>query len=210
VIKCLKRFFEAFFVLYFFSSPQANAFVYQSKSVELVVKEIICPKVCLKEYAYVIIFSNPVGNATADRGTFRGDSLVGIDPKSDYRVTITLSNGQGQTTLQTIDLPICDPIIPRAPLVISQSICEGQPIASLKAIAPPGGVIDWYASAIGGAPIAINSADFTPLQAGTYYAQSRIIDSGCTSLARAAGTLLIQKAYCAVITTRRIRFSETK
>jgi hypothetical protein len=102
-----------------------------------------------------------------------------------------------------VTLPICDPIIPDAPLVVSQSICEGEKIAPLIAYTSSNATVDWYLQETGGLPVLSGALQFIPAKEGVYYAQSRLTD--CKSLSRTQARLQIKKAICPVINSRKIR-----
>jgi hypothetical protein len=82
---------------------------------------------------------------------------------------------------------------PAAPTANDQFTCSdgtGTQTLTAIAVAPSGSTVLWYAAATGGTPLAT-----TPTQVGvgtsTYYAESSVTASSCTSLTRTAHTMTI-------------------
>ncbi len=101
-------------------------------------------------------------------------------------VEYTVTNTQtGCAITQTISAPDCSCPVLAAPTGNQEVVyCEGSPIPSLNAFsAETGTSIQWYDVANGGLPIATGGT-FQPTQAGTYYAETLEISSGCTSSTR--------------------------
>lgn len=169
------------------------------------VKAIVCPKICQGERLYKVVFESSGGIVSSDRGIVQNDTIVGIDPQTDYRMTVTVRGSSAEIIQQTILLPICDPIIPTAPIVANVAICEGEKIPSLNAFALGEVKVDWYSQAVGGILLATNTTTFTPSKEGTYYAQTRIASSGCVSFERTAATLSITKSICMPATVKIIK-----
>lgn len=167
------------------------------------VKTIICPKICLGERTYKLVYEISNGTVNSNKGVIRNDTIFDINPDYDYKVIITIVDNNQQTTQQEVSLPICDPIIPTAPLVTSQSICAGEKIQPFTAYTQPQATVDWYSQAQGGTPILVNSLQFAPSSEGVYYAQAQIGD--CRSLARSAARLEIKKTLCPIISIRKIK-----
>jgi hypothetical protein len=169
------------------------------------VKGIVCPKLCKGERLYKVIFSAAGGSITTNRGIIKNDTIIDIDPLTDYKLMVTVTADNGEKIEEEISLPICDPIIPNAPLVASQSICVGETIRPFVALAEPNTTIDWYSQPTGGTALATDTPNFTPIQAGTYYAQARIPVSGCVSFGRSPATLIIKKTLCISVTVRKVK-----
>ncbi|MDD5508893.1 MAG: HYR domain-containing protein [Bacteroidales bacterium] len=72
-----------------------------------------------------------------------------------------------------------------------QASCTGQSIPPLTVIVGAGETADWYADPDGGTPLASGTLAYTPIAAGTFYAQARNLATGCQSLSRTAVTLTI-------------------
>ena len=73
----------------------------------------------------------------------------------------------------------------------NEAICADQPIPPLTVIVGAGETADWYADADGGEALASGTISYTPITAGTFYAQARNLTTGCQSLSRTAVTLII-------------------
>lgn len=99
-----------------------------------------------------------------------------------------------------ITAPTCTcPPVPAPSNPNNPTICQGAAIPALTVSAATGQVVDWYAAATGGSPLASGTLSFTPagpLPAGTYtfYAESRDTATGCTSLTRTAVVLTVSAA----------------
>jgi Ig-like domain CHU_C associated len=169
------------------------------------VKTIICPNLCKGESTYQLVFEAINGTVFTNRGNIQNDTIVGILPKTDYKVNLTFAPANAPDSIYVINLPICDPIIPLPPIVSSQSLCNDTPITPLTAFTIDAATVDWYDKPSGGILLQSAALEFTPFKAGTYYAQARFPASGCMSLARTAASLEIKKAVCPVITIRKIR-----
>lgn len=155
------------------------------------------------ERTYKLVFEISNGAIYSSKGVIRNDTIFDINPDYDYKVVITIVDNNQHTTQQEISLPICDPVIPDAPLVTSQGICEGEAIQPFRAYTQTLATVDWYSQAEGGTPILLNSLQFTPTKAGLYYAQAKI--GTCRSLSRSAAKLEIKKTLCPVISIRKIK-----
>gem|GEM_PF-451897 len=75
-----------------------------------------------------------------------------------------------------------------------QTICAGQPIPPLTVSVGANQTADWYTAATGGTPILTGSLNFTPMQAGTYYAVARDTITQCTSRVRTPVRLTVNAA----------------
>ncbi|RDB05148.1 Ig-like domain-containing protein [Runella aurantiaca] len=176
-----------------------------AQSNAITVKTIICPNLCKGESAYLLVFEATTGKVSTNRGTVRNDTIAGILPKNDFKVTLTFTSVDSLVSTQIVPLPICDPILPLPPLVSSQSLCAGSSITPFKAFATDGATVDWYADPHSSIPLKSETLQFTPTQAGTYYARSRYTDTGCTSIASTPVVLEIKRAVCPVIGIRKVR-----
>ncbi|MEM1328160.1 MAG: T9SS type A sorting domain-containing protein, partial [Bacteroidota bacterium] len=108
-------------------------------------------------------------------------------------ITITITNAAGCSFSQTIQAPDCACPALAAPISGGdQTICEGDdlPMLSVENV-PDGFGIDWYTTPVGGSAIAMNTLNFQPESAGTYYAELVETASNCVSRQRAAVTLTI-------------------
>ena len=177
-------------------------------SKKITVRQVVCPKVCLGESTYKIAFSLPIGaSLLPESGTVAGDSIVGIRafPSNKVKIKVTFADASVRDT--TINLPICDPFIPSEPLVTSEIVCRDSAIPALVAFAQPAVVVDWYDSPTGGNQLAVAKDEFLPQNVGSYYAQSRVVESGCVSQTRGRGSVAINEASkkCLEVTTTRRR-----
>ncbi|MEI6061977.1 MAG: CARDB domain-containing protein, partial [Bacteroidota bacterium] len=77
---------------------------------------------------------------------------------------------------------------------IDQTVCSTELPAVLSVLAPPGCTVDWYNYAYGGSLLLSGNETYTTSTAGTYYAESRDLQTGCKSLSRVAVTLAIDPA----------------
>ena len=171
----------------------------------LSIKGVICPNICRGESTYKVIFSASGGTVTASSGTVSNDTIVGVLPVN-YQMTITVS-GLGNEVLQkTIDLPICDPILPVAPIGANQLACAGSALPSLTAFSiSSNAAIDWFDKPLGGRPIASDTPLFQPTSAGIFYAETRFKDSGCVSISRTPIQLIVPRSVCPVFTVQKIK-----
>ena len=80
-----------------------------------------------------------------------------------------------------------------------KEICADDPIPSLSASVSSGETVDWYSSASGGTPLESNNLTYTPTGAGTFYAETRNITTGCTSTSRTAVSLNIKPLHTLVL-----------
>ncbi len=176
-----------------------------AQSSSLSVKTIICPNLCKGESAYQLVFEAINGTISTNRGKIQNDTILGILPETDYKISLTFRPVNGPDSVHVINLPICDPIIPLPPIVSSQSLCNDTPITPLNAFTIDTATVDWYDRPSGGILLQSAALQFTPPKAGTYYAQARFPASGCISLSRTAASLEIKKAVCPVITIRKVR-----
>jgi hypothetical protein len=67
--------------------------------------------------------------------------------------------------------------------------CVSDAIPALTASVPAGFTVNWYDATTGGTLLLSNNTSYTPLAAGTYYAESEEIVSGCLSTTRTPITL---------------------
>ncbi|TAE89688.1 MAG: hypothetical protein EAZ80_14040 [Runella slithyformis] len=171
---------------------------------QLTIKSIICPNSCRGENTYKIAFDAQNGTVSASRGTVVGDTITGVVAQN-YQLTLTVTGTNNDTLVQTIDLPVCDPIFPLAPIGASQLVCGDGPFPALTVFAPtPNSTVDWFDAPVAGKNIATNTLSFQPAFAGVFYAQARLNDSGCVSFSRTGISLTNTRALCPIVTTRKI------
>ena len=170
----------------------------------LSIKGIICPNICRGETTYKVVFSASGGTVAASSGTVSNDTIVGV-LAANYQITITVS-GLGNEVLQkTVDLPICDPILPVAPIGANQLACEDGALPSLTVFSLNNNtVIDWFDQPVGGRKIASDTPLFQPTSAGVFYAETRFKDLGCVSISRTAIQLSVTRSICPVFTAQKV------
>lgn len=71
------------------------------------------------------------------------------------------------------------------------AICAGETILALTVTVGVGETVDWYDAATDGTLLLSDALSFTPAGAGTFYAETREIATGCLSATRTPVTLTI-------------------
>jgi gliding motility-associated-like protein len=149
----------------------------------------------LLTYSLVLDFLNTdsllVNTGTVTDNGGGNYSITDIDIDSVFTVTainsITLCSDNF-----VIDPPDCACLDVNAPVSAGDlEICEGDVIPTLTVSVGPGETVDWYDALVGGNLILDASLSFTPTVAGTYYAETRVVNSGCTSTTRTSVTLTV-------------------
>ena len=169
------------------------------------IKSIVCPNPCVGETNYRLVLNAPSGGViSSDRGIVKADSLIEVAPKN-YKLTITIKFLDGSLQTESINLPVCDPIIPQPPILANYSVCEGEPLPTLNAIVlTQGSTVDWYDKAIGGNKLATGTLKYQPSSSGTFYAVSRISSTNCKSLSIASSTIMVSRQTCIEIFTKKV------
>ena len=121
----------------------------------------------------------------------------------DYSI-INIPNGQAVTVTATFAGPGCDrsvtfeglncadcPDIESPTNNGDREICADEAIPTLSISVPAGQTADWYDAPTGGTLLLAGATEFTPLVAGTYYAEARDLVTNCTSETRTPVTLTI-------------------
>ncbi len=175
-----------------------------AQSNAITVKTIVCPNPCKGESTYLLVFEATSGKVSTNRGTIRNDTIRGILPENDFKVTLTFTSIDSLVSTQIVPLPICDPILPLPPLVNSQSLCAGTSITPFKAFTVDGATVDWYDTPHSKIPLKSETLQFIPPQAGTYYARSRFTTTGCTSIAFTPVVVEIKRAVCPIMSIRKV------
>jgi hypothetical protein len=70
-----------------------------------------------------------------------------------------------------------------------KAYCSGSSIPAITASVLTGETVDWFSGAIGGSALATGTTSYTPLSAGTYYAEARNTTTSCKSNTRTLVTL---------------------
>lgn len=113
-------------------------------------------------------------------GTLVG-SQVSLIPIANA-ITVTTTATTGCVAKLTITPPNCScPMVSTPISGGNKSICTGQIIAPLTVQVGNGETADWYDATSGGNLLASSTTSYTPTSAGTYYVQTRVIASNCTS-----------------------------
>ena len=150
------------------------------------------------------------GNMAVATGGTRRIEMIPVENS----VTITLTN-QATSCVRTItiDPPKCDCELVEVPLALKgedQSICVGDPIPSLTATVEGGFTVDWYDDPFSGNLLASGTSTYTSSVAGTFYAEARSLENGCTSASRVGVTLSINELPMITITSEGVSCSEDK
>ncbi|MCB0608650.1 MAG: choice-of-anchor A family protein, partial [Lewinella sp.] len=148
---------------------------------------------------YDVSLTTNASNVTSSAGTVvhngvsQNWSINDVPNGTDITVTFTL-NTTGCDVTVVIEAPAC--LCPDVPAPNNtggnQVICQGEVIPPLSVSS--GNIliaIDWYDAPSGGNLLASNTTTYTPSAAGTYYAEARVIATGCTSDNRTPVTLTI-------------------
>ena len=133
-------------------------------------------------------FTIDIGTATATPGILvdnGGGSYSVTNVPVGQNVEITATSPEGCITNETITSPNCvcpDVNIPTG--VDSIVACDNKPLPTLVVFVNAGSTVDWYTTATGGTPIAVNTTSYQPIAPGIYYAEARGIINNCTSVER--------------------------
>ena len=144
--------------------------------------------------AYEVRFTTDAAMVNANLGSVedlgnRQYRVFGIP--ADQMVLIRMESSEG-CILDTTFIQSC--VCPDIEAPISngdQLICEGDPIPALTVTVSNMMTVDWYDEPVDGNLLVQGSLTFTPRESGTYYAETRQIESGCPSMVRTAVTLFI-------------------
>lgn len=152
----------------------------------------------LQTYSVTVTFAD-ADNISVSEGTIVDNgggsfTINGID--TDNNLMITAGNAATSCTDDFIitapdcSCPVVDPPVSDGDL----TICGDEVIPILSVTVGPGETVNWYDAPVGGILLLSNSTTFEPTVAGTYYAQTRVIVSGCLSATRTPVTLTIHPA----------------
>ncbi|MEN6351967.1 MAG: gliding motility-associated C-terminal domain-containing protein, partial [Bacteroidales bacterium] len=153
---------------------------------------------------FIIVTSNPVcspdlltyslgvtvssGIVTSTAGTVINTSghiwsITGI--RSGTNITLNVVDAKGCESILVVNAPDCScPGISAPVSGGNKSYCEGGTIPTITAVVSTGETVDWYNALSGGTLLKSSSLSYTPTVAGTYYAMTRNITSGCVSSTR--------------------------
>ena len=133
------------------------------------------------------------GTVTSTEGTVTntaGNVWSITDVTSGNNIVVTVTGVNGCDTSLNVTAPDCNCPVVDAPVdPVNQSYCSGDTIPTLSVSVNAGETVDWYDMPSGGTLLLSGSTSFTPITPGTYYAEARVIVSGCTSATRTAVTL---------------------
>ncbi|MBK8280429.1 MAG: hypothetical protein IPK94_10015 [Saprospiraceae bacterium] len=151
---------------------------------------------------YSISFASN-GTVSSTTGSVNNTSKTISGIPSGTNVTLS-SSLNGCTTTLNVTAPSCTcPSITAPTSGGNQTICSNESIPNLSAT--PSGInetIDWYDSSTHGNLLQQGSSTFTPLIAGTYFAESRNTINGCKSSTRTPVSLIIRAVpTLSIITT---------
>ncbi|MBK7609007.1 MAG: hypothetical protein IPI18_18315 [Saprospiraceae bacterium] len=141
---------------------------------------------------YSINFSSN-GTVSSTSGNLNNSTKTISGIPSGINVTLTSSLNSCTTTLN-VTAPSCTCPSLSAPISGgNQTICSNESIPNLSANATGiNETIDWYDSSTSGNLLQQGSSTFTPLIAGTYFAESRNTINGCKSSTRTPVSLIIR------------------
>ena len=106
-------------------------------------------------------------------------------------VLLTAATDEHCETDLSVNAPDCSCPTVNPPTGQGAEICENETIPALTVMVGNGETADWYDAAMGGNLLADNTTSFTPNAAGTYYAETQDITTGCVSSTRTEVTLHI-------------------
>ncbi|TAG34143.1 MAG: hypothetical protein EAZ32_19890, partial [Cytophagia bacterium] len=130
------------------------------------------------------------GTVTTSAGTISGNTVSGIPIATS--VTLTATSSPGCVTTLLVTPPVCTCPVVNPPVGTNRAICVGQPIPALTVTVGAGETVDWFSGPTGSGVIILpNSLSYTPMGAGTFYAETRNIATNCKSLTRTAVTLTV-------------------
>ncbi|MCB9316653.1 MAG: T9SS type A sorting domain-containing protein [Lewinellaceae bacterium] len=149
----------------------------------------------LQFFSVPVSTSPNVSSLTATQGTVSGSNgsfvVSNIPETSSVLITATdeATGCQKQLMIPAHDCPC--PVVPKPISNGNKTVCDGLPFPPLQVTVNPGETADWFNAAgqlqVGGQ----DTTSFTPLTPGTYYAQRRVLLTGCTSAERTAVSLSI-------------------
>ncbi len=141
----------------------------------------------LATYALEVTVS--AGTVTADYGTPSdlGSNIWSISSVlTGNDVTIIVTDNTCTDTLE-VTAPSCSCGTIDAPISLGDTTyCQGSTIPTISVTVNSDETVDWYDAAVGGNKLLSDNSSYTPTAAGTYYAEARIITSGCLSSTRTA------------------------
>ena len=144
------------------------------------------------------------GTVTSTSGTVNniGGNLWSINSiPTGTPIILTVTDGNSCLKTLPVTAPDCNcPVI--APPVSGgdKAYCSGNSIPAITASVLAGETVDWYSGATGGSALATGTTSYTPLSAGTYYAEARNTTTNCKSSIRTQITITVNTLPVPVIT----------
>lgn len=144
----------------------------------------------------VDITLNNADNITVNEGSITDNGggnfiITGINVANNLLITASDQTTGCEADIE-VPAPDCDCPTVNNPIGSGDvQICEGEAIPALTMNVGAGETVDWYDALTGGNLLLSGSTSFTPTTGGTYFAETRVINNGCTSASRTAVTLTI-------------------
>lgn len=136
---------------------------------------------------YSVSFTAVGGTVTTSAGTLSGNMISGIPVVTNpVNITVTSTVNTTCAIVVPVDAPSCACPPVAAPTGNNIQVCQGVSLPALTATIAPGLQVNWYSSPTGGIALLTNNTSFTPVSAGTYYAESFDPTTGCVSTTRTA------------------------
>ncbi|MDY7395980.1 hypothetical protein UMM65_12045 [Aureibaculum sp. 2210JD6-5] len=148
------------------------------------------PTCSLDLLTYSVEVTVSSGTVTSTSGTVTNTSgniwnITNIS--SGTNITLTAEDADTCTNTLDITAPNCNcPVVDAPTSGGNESYCAGESIPTLTASVGVGETVDWYDQPSGGTLLLSGNTSYTPSGPGTYYAETRIIVSSCTSATRTA------------------------
>ena len=144
---------------------------------------------------YTITFTSD-GTVTSTAGTVDNTAGTVSNITSGIDVMLTATSSSNCVSMIDVTAPDCNCPSVTAPVSGgNQSICSGESNPVLTASVLPGETVDWYGTASGGTALVTGNTSFTSTETAvgvySYWAESRVTVSGCTSSTRTEVTLTI-------------------
>ena len=121
---------------------------------------------------------------------------------------VTISRISGDDTLRSVhEVPVVETEPLPTPLVSSRTVCIGEPLGELQALAADGLAVDWYDAPVGGKLLASGQSTFSPPAPGRYFAESRDPKLPCRAVSgsRGVGTVTVKRLLCPIVLVRKVR-----
>jgi hypothetical protein len=131
-----------------------------------------------------------LGGASQVIGTWGGSASSATNKNTTYF---------GSTATGTINVSCVAPSAPTSSGNVT--ICSGATIPALSVSVSGGQSADWYNQSSGGTLLSTGTTSYTPAGAGTYYAETRTVVTGCLSATRTAVVLTVNSLPVALSLT---------